>query len=254
MGRYKKKSSGCGLYIFITVTIFCSFSRCSKDWEPSRSTFDHLSTPMIISTVMIRSPMGVPIISPTETRPFESETIPKVTYPMNTPVTVKRTITPRPIFTMMTKNSSSTAIRIKELTPNSQGFSEKQLIDSGRIGIRQADGSLFFSGFYLLPSGNFYPLNEIVLKGDTTEDRLINSVSLDPGVTILEPTRRPTSVSTRGPTPYIPQNLSCNPNYSVCLPIVGDLNCPDIAYKNFYVIGYDEYRLDRDKDGIACEK
>ncbi|MGE3077278.1 MAG: excalibur calcium-binding domain-containing protein [Dehalococcoidia bacterium] len=32
-----------------------------------------------------------------------------------------------------------------------------------------------------------------------------------------------------------------------------DLNCPDVGYKNFRVVGVDKHRFDADKDGIACE-
>jgi hypothetical protein len=40
------------------------------------------------------------------------------------------------------------------------------------------------------------------------------------------------------------------------LPIVGDLNCPDVRAMGeapVMVIGPDDYRLDRDGDGIGCE-
>ena len=48
---------------------------------------------------------------------------------------------------------------------------------------------------------------------------------------------------------------NCDSNYSgVCLPKNSpDLDCRDIRVKNFIVTGYDHHRLDRDRDGIACE-
>lgn len=48
----------------------------------------------------------------------------------------------------------------------------------------------------------------------------------------------------------------CHPSYDPCLPIVGDLNCPDVEALGaapVTVIGPDEYELDRDGDGIGCE-
>lgn len=47
----------------------------------------------------------------------------------------------------------------------------------------------------------------------------------------------------------------CDPNYSgACIPNVGyDLDCGEIPFKNFRVVGYDHHRFDGDKDGIACE-
>ena len=44
----------------------------------------------------------------------------------------------------------------------------------------------------------------------------------------------------------------CAPGYSPCLPVVDDLNCPDIRTP-VEVTGDDPYALDRDGDGEACE-
>lgn len=44
----------------------------------------------------------------------------------------------------------------------------------------------------------------------------------------------------------------CMAGYSPCLPIVADLNCPDIGHP-VTVTGSDPYRLDRDKDGVGCD-
>jgi len=66
-----------------------------------------------------------------------------------------------------------------------------------------------------------------------------------PPITTKPPAPRPT------PSP----KPACHPNYSVCLPIVGDLDCGEISQRNFRVIGgNDPYRLDADNDGIACEQ
>lgn len=49
------------------------------------------------------------------------------------------------------------------------------------------------------------------------------------------------------------EDSNCNPNYSPCIPNTSyDLDCADIG-KSVRVIGNDEYRLDRDKDGRGCE-
>lgn len=44
----------------------------------------------------------------------------------------------------------------------------------------------------------------------------------------------------------------CQASYSGCLPIVDDLDCAEIVGM-VEVTGEDVYRLDRDKDGLACE-
>jgi hypothetical protein len=53
-----------------------------------------------------------------------------------------------------------------------------------------------------------------------------------------------------------PAGGNCHPSYIPCLPIVGDLDCPDVRAMGkdpVEVIGRDAYRLDGDGDGIGCE-
>lgn len=72
-----------------------------------------------------------------------------------------------------------------------------------------------------------------------------------------EPAAAPTVAPTPGSTPKPTKKpSSCHPSYSPCLPIVGDLDCPDVRAMGkapVEVIGPDEYRLDRDNDGVGCE-
>jgi endonuclease YncB( thermonuclease family) len=50
---------------------------------------------------------------------------------------------------------------------------------------------------------------------------------------------------------------NCDPNYDQCVPISAyDLDCPDIynlGMSRVRVLGQDIHKLDRDRDGIACE-
>ena len=59
------------------------------------------------------------------------------------------------------------------------------------------------------------------------------------------------------PTPSPVTSGQCDPNYDPCIPIsASDLNCPDIynlGLSRIRIIGTDIHKLDRDKDGIACE-
>jgi micrococcal nuclease len=72
-----------------------------------------------------------------------------------------------------------------------------------------------------------------------------------------KPTARPTAKPTPRPTPRPTKKpSSCHPSYTPCLPIVGDLNCPDVRALGkapVRVIGPDDYKLDRDGDGLGCE-
>lgn len=48
----------------------------------------------------------------------------------------------------------------------------------------------------------------------------------------------------------------CDPSYpDVCIPpYPPDLDCDEISYKNFRVVGADSHGFDRDENGIGCEK
>lgn len=56
------------------------------------------------------------------------------------------------------------------------------------------------------------------------------------------------------------QSRRCDPNYSPCVPIAGDVDCaggegngPAYAQGPVRVVGSDIYDLDRDGDGIGCD-
>ena len=55
-----------------------------------------------------------------------------------------------------------------------------------------------------------------------------------------------------------PADGKCDPNYAGCMPIFpSDVDCPDIKRLGLApvrVIGVDIHRLDRDRDGIGCDK
>jgi hypothetical protein len=77
-----------------------------------------------------------------------------------------------------------------------------------------------------------------------------------------EPTAAPTPRLTPKPTPRSTPRATakpaarCHPSYRPCLPVVADLDCPDVRAMGqapVTVIGPDSYRLDRDHDGIGCE-
>lgn len=58
-----------------------------------------------------------------------------------------------------------------------------------------------------------------------------------------------------GGTTVVPGG-ECHPSYEPCLPIVDDLNCPEVVALGaapVNVIGPDVYGLDSDNDGIGCE-
>ena len=53
------------------------------------------------------------------------------------------------------------------------------------------------------------------------------------------------------------ESQQCDPNYEgACIQPYseGDVDCGEIRDRNFQSVGSDPHRLDRDKDGVACEK
>ena len=62
------------------------------------------------------------------------------------------------------------------------------------------------------------------------------------------------------PPPPPPAPGPCHPSYSPCVPMASDVDCsggggngPVYVVGPIRVIGPDVYRLDDDKDGVACE-
>ena len=54
------------------------------------------------------------------------------------------------------------------------------------------------------------------------------------------------------PKPAGPTSGNCMPGYDPCLPVRGDMNCPDVGHP-VRVTGSDPYGLDRDGDGVGCD-
>lgn len=69
-------------------------------------------------------------------------------------------------------------------------------------------------------------------------------------------TATPIPSATLSPSfPTSPPESTCDPSYpTVCIPrYPPDLNCGDISYRRFKVIGSDPHGFDRDNDGVGCE-
>ncbi len=72
----------------------------------------------------------------------------------------------------------------------------------------------------------------------------------------VPPTATPPAMRTNPtPVPVQPRAQSCDPSYpTVCIPpYPPDLDCGDIGYRRFQVVGSDPHRFDGDDDGIGCE-
>lgn len=78
------------------------------------------------------------------------------------------------------------------------------------------------------------------------------------GLVIWAPTPVPPTSVPPAPTPVPPTQApaqNCDPSYpDVCIPPPPpDLDCADIPYRRFRVVGADPHRFDGDHDGIGCE-
>ncbi len=78
----------------------------------------------------------------------------------------------------------------------------------------------------------------------------------------IAPAPEITAVGTRQPAPAPAAPSGCDPNYSgACVPIASDVDCaggsgngPAYVQGPVRIIGIDIYDLDRDGDGIACDR
>lgn len=73
----------------------------------------------------------------------------------------------------------------------------------------------------------------------------------------VAPTAAPIVAPTQPPAPPEPTPASnCDPSYpTVCIPPPPpDLDCGEISYRRFQVVGADPHRFDGDHDGIGCER
>lgn len=72
-------------------------------------------------------------------------------------------------------------------------------------------------------------------------------------IATVTPSARPKPTTKPSPPPAPKAN--CDPSYpDVCIPPgPPDLNCPDVSYTDFRVVGDDPHGFDRDGDGIGCE-
>ncbi|MEZ4868789.1 MAG: SH3 domain-containing protein [Caldilineaceae bacterium] len=77
-----------------------------------------------------------------------------------------------------------------------------------------------------------------------------------PTVTSIPPTPLPAPTPTPTPTPAPTVGSNCDPSYpDVCIPSPPpDLDCGEIPYRRFRVVGADPHRFDGDHDGIGCER
>lgn len=74
---------------------------------------------------------------------------------------------------------------------------------------------------------------------------------------VVAPTAAPIVSPTQPPAPPEPTRASnCDPSYpTVCIPPPPpDLDCGEISYRRFPVVGADPHRFDGDHDGIGCER
>ncbi len=82
-------------------------------------------------------------------------------------------------------------------------------------------------------------LNEEISKNETEVVKALNDEQVQPK-----------------PEPEIIENrANCDSSYpTICLPARGpDLDCRNIKYRRFRVIGRDRHGFDRDRDGVGCE-
>lgn len=119
------------------------------------------------------------------------------------------------------------------------------------VGSAQANQPLELTG--RSADGAWYQLR----TGSWINAALVQDAPADLAV-VTAPETAPASAAPAPPTqpaaPAQPQN--CDPSYpTVCIPPAPpDLDCPQIPYRRFEVIGADPHRFDGDHDGVGCER
>lgn len=88
----------------------------------------------------------------------------------------------------------------------------------------------------------------------TTTAKATATTTARPTTTTTRRTTTTTRPMTATTTPA--RSGNCDPSYpDICIPAgSADLDCPEIPYRNFRVVGSDPHRFDADHDGIGCER
>jgi hypothetical protein len=121
--------------------------------------------------------------------------------------------------------------------------------------------------------GNNFPVTGLVRAGKSVDVvgisqdgawlQLVNNVWIAANMVEDAPIRQsrvttpstPRPSPTRTPPPRVQSTRNCHPSYpTVCIPLPPpDLDCHDIPYRRFPVVGSDPHWFDGDGDGIGCE-
>jgi endonuclease YncB( thermonuclease family) len=100
---------------------------------------------------------------------------------------------------------------------------------------------------------------QILKAAQTAKAKSLGLWKSCPG-TQLTPTNAVTTISTVGASPVSTNSIGmkCDPNYAGCIPVFPpDVDCTDIKHLGLApvkVIGKDVHKLDRDGNGIGCDK
>lgn len=120
------------------------------------------------------------------------------------------------------------------------------------VGSAQANQVLALIGRSV--DGAWYQLS----NGNWINAALVNNAPTDLAVVASTPETAAALTAPAAPAqpapPAQPQN--CDPSYpTVCIPPAPpDLDCGDVSYRRFAVVGADPHRFDGDHDGVGCER
>ena len=122
----------------------------------------------------------------------------------------------------------------------------------------QVAGTLGAARIVAFVDGSFSSFDRNAPAPLNTLDVVTNGLALwvlsigDRTATIPDAAPPPSAAPEPAPPPVA---ANCHPSYpTVCIPpLPPDLNCGDIPFRRFPVIGADPHRFDTDGDGIGCE-
>lgn len=215
------------------------------------------SEPLPLVSASASTPQQVVSNQPT---PTITPTAIRVT-PQKSPTPVTPTITPRP-----TKKPLPTDTPGPSPTPTPN----REIILGSTVNLRQGPNTAFKSVASLPAESRIILRSIIVFEGErwyevgalgTGWAGWVSSsvVPVDEQLVATLPTSTekfilPTPLPEPTAEPQAPAAGNCSPSYpDVCIPSGPDLDCGDIPYRRFRVVGSDPHKFDRDNDGIGCE-
>lgn len=250
-----------------------------RDWTQRLWKSGQWGKGILVGTGIATALLALPSEPKSEPLPLVSGSTPQQVAmnqpsPTITPTAIRgvpRTVKPltSPIPTV-TKRPTKTALPTDTPGPSPTPTPNREIILGSTVNLRQGPNTAFKSITSLPAESRIILRSIIVFEGErwyevgalgTGWAGWVSSsvVPVDEQLVATLPTSTekfvlPTPLPEPTAEPQAPAAGNCSPSYpNVCIPGGPDLDCKDIPYRRFRVVGSDPHRFDNDNDGIGCE-